>query len=377
MSDTIVWLLRLVELQALFYLILIGTYTYGWRSLLSRPSKRTAKPESITVIVAMRNEAAHIPSLADALLHQEWVDKFKLIILDDHSTDAGWDLLMQLKKQHGDIIIPLKSNGFGKKAALHQAIEAATSDLILVTDADCVPAKNWMHSMVTAFEDPGIQLVLGPVRLEHQHRLFGMFQALEFNSLMGSTAGSAAIGVASMSNGANMAFRKQAFTDVSLKRNDAHFASGDDMFLLSAIVRQFGSKSVAFCAEKEAVVSTAAAQSFRSFILQRLRWVSKSKGYRSPAVLIPAWVVLLFNMSLATLLISSMFFSWMLPLAVLFLTLKALIDYPLLRSVCRFMDQKNLMWLFVPLTILYPFYVVFTALGGMLFNVSWKGRKVR
>jgi hypothetical protein len=41
------------------------------------------------------------------------------------------------------------------------------------------------------------------------------------------------------------------------------------------------------------------------------------------------------------------------------------------------MKQKRLLGYYLPVQIIMPFYVLFTAIGGVLSTVSWKGRPVK
>jgi hypothetical protein len=56
---------------------------------------------------------------------------------------------------------------------------------------------------------------------------------------------------------------------------------------------------------------------------------------------------------------------------------KLIIDLTILIAVSSFMHQKRLLAYFLPVQILMPFYVVFTALGGLFSTVSWKDRPVK
>lgn len=379
MSDWLTWLLRLFEIIALAYVIIIGLYTYGWFILMKKnqPAGKSSTPTSI--LVALRNEEAHVESLLYHLSRQsDLPDQCEFIFVDDHSTDRTKPLLEVFAKNYpAKNVRVIESQAEGKKAALATGLSVATGKLILVTDADCLPGPRWVAGMVAAYEQSQALLLLGPVHLRADKGHFSQFQALEFMSLMGSTGGSASVGLPSMANGANLAFDREAIEKTSPLRKDETFASGDDMFLLDAVVRYYGSKAVVFVADRDVIVPCEPAVSLREFLIQRLRWVSKSKGYSRLAVIFPAIVVMLFNTAIVALLIASLFEIKLLIPAILFLLLKLFTDYPLLRSVAAFMQSRHLMKWFLPLTLIYPFYVTLVAISGLTANVSWKGRSVR
>ena len=145
---------------------------------------------------------------------------------------------------------------------------------------------------------------------------------------------------------------------------------------MQAITKHFGSKAVRFVAASSAIVSTKAVADLKSFFRQRIRWTSKSKHYGSLSIIIPALIVFIFNAIWVGMFVASIFFPWMMLVTMLFLGLKALIDFPLLLSVSQFMQQRKLMRYFLPLTFIYPFYVLAVALAGLFSTTTWKGRVV-
>lgn len=378
MFEGTVWLLRLVELSALAYLLLIAAYTWGWRKLSASLPAKLHTGSKVSVTVALRNESRNVESLVSSLLNQQTNNiVFDLLFVDDHSTDDTLPLLQSWAEIHPERIKVLKASGEGKKAALRQAIEASDAEIILTTDADCRPQPFWLALMVAPFGEPSAQMVLGPVRLEHRKKLLEKLQSLEFCSLMGATGGAVALHKPSMANGANLAFRRNSYLQAYEKQAGQNLASGDDLFMMNSFETMFGAESIGFCNAKSAIVSTQALSTFKDFVSQRIRWVSKSSAYRNLSTLIPAWVVFIFNFFLIAMMMAAIILPWMIPVFMLFFTLKALADFPLVRAVAVFNGQKNLLWLFVPLSLIYPFYVVFIPLIALITKTEWKGRSLK
>ena len=215
-------------------------------------------------------------------------------------------------------------------------------------------------------------MILAPVLLSPTETFFEKIQVLEHLSLIGSTAGSAAIGFPVMCNGANMAYERIAALEVEKQRKDFNIPSGDDMFLMEQFVKNYGDKNVKFLLSKAAIVKTKTCKNFSEFFKQRTRWVSKTKSYTNWKIISTALVVLFFNLSIVSLLISAFFTPVLLIPYFLLTLLKFFIDYPLLKNITSFMNQKDLLAWALPLEFIYPFYVVFTAISGMLINVKWK-----
>jgi hypothetical protein len=83
------------------------------------------------------------------------------------------------------------------------------------------------------------RLIIAPVELKSNLKIFQQLQKLEFASLVASGAGAAAFGKPILCNGANLAFPKKIY---SIHVNDLHneLLSGDDMFLLESVKNSKG-----------------------------------------------------------------------------------------------------------------------------------------
>ncbi len=374
------WYIYLLDAAALLYLGLIGLYTYGWYNLRKSPQTLARNENTIKVgiLIAARNEQEHIPQLLQSLQEQQYPHSLiEVWLVDDHSEDDTARMVNSFKNKHPSFPIHFVINqGQGKKAALRTAILLTSGDLVLVTDADCSLPPGWVRTMVGHFCEDKCQLLLGPVRMKQQKTFLGKLQSLEFISLMGSTAGAVGAGFPVMGNGANIGFNRQTALELNaFSKSD--YASGDDMFFLMAIRKRFGSKAIRFVHAQEAIVETEAQPNLYAFLQQRMRWVSKSKGYRDKYVILPALVVLIFNLLFGFTLILGLANQLFIMVFVLFALLKFLVDYPLLYLTSGFLRRRHLMPYALFLEFVYPFYVVFTGLAGLFLPFSWKGRRYK
>ena len=374
--ETIHILLNVIMIFAALYLICIGAFTYGLLSFRAQRSGVEKSPanKDVSILIAARNEGANIEKLLQSLYNQSFSkDKFEVIIVDDHSTDDTSEVSENFRVLHPEMKLKiLKTTGSGKKQAISQALHAAENELVMVTDADCELPERWIESMVGYFVQNNLKMLLGPVLLSPANTLFEKLQVLEHLSLIASTAGSAAIGMPVMCNGANMMYDRQAAIDVEKYRTDMKIASGDDMFLMEQFIKHYGSQSVKFLLDNEAIVKTATMPNLKTFFRQRSRWASKTKAYTNWKIIATALIVLLFNLSIVFFFVAGFFMSVFWVFFVLYVIMKTLIDFPILKRITHFMKQQKLLrWMF-PLEFIYPFYVVFTAFSGLVTNVKWK-----
>jgi chlorobactene glucosyltransferase len=95
---------------------------------------------SISVLVPARNEERVIERCVRTLLAQNYPD-FEVVVLDDSSSDATYDVLCRLRDQDPRLRVlagaALPEDWCGKAFALRQLAQAARSQYLLLTDADC------------------------------------------------------------------------------------------------------------------------------------------------------------------------------------------------------------------------------------------------
>ena len=375
--ETIHIILNIIMIFAALYLICIGAFTYGlslYRHHAVETMCTSSLQHGVSVLLAARNEEKNIEKLLQSLYNQSFSkEKFEVIIVDDHSTDETSEVSERFRVLHPELNLKvLKATGSGKKQAISQALHAAENELVMVTDADCELPEHWIEVMVDYFVKNNLKMLLGPVLLSPANTLFEKLQVLEHLSLIASTAGSAAIGMPVMCNGANMVYDRQAALDVEKYRTDMKIASGDDMFLMEQFIKHYGSKSVGFILDNQAIVKTATMPNLKAFFRQRTRWTSKTKAYTNWKIIATALIVFLFNLSIVFFFAAGFFIKVFWIFFILYVILKTLIDFPILRRITHFMKQQRLLlWMF-PLEFIYPFYVVFTAFSGLLTNVKWK-----
>lgn len=369
-------ILNIIMIFAAMYLICIGAFTYGL-AILSRNHNRDAiltKHKKVSVLIAARNEGKNIGRLLQSLYNQSFKkEDFEVIIVDDHSADATSDISERFKESHPDMNLKVfEAKGFGKKLAISQALHAAENEIVMVTDADCELPRRWIEKMLAYYTIKDLKMLLGPVLLSPADTLFEKLQVLEHMSLIASTAGSAAIGMPVMCNGANMMYDRKSALSVEADRTDMKIASGDDMFLMEQFIARYGSEAIGFFLNREVIVKTASMPNLKAFFRQRARWTSKTKAYTNWKIIATALTVLMFNLSIVFFFIAGFFMPVFWVFFVLYVILKTLIDYPIIRRISAFMKQKKLkLWMF-PLELIYPFYVVFTAFAGLFTKVSWK-----
>lgn len=355
----------------------------GYFSSSSKETETKVK-EKLSVLIPVRNEAQAITACLDSLAAQDFPsDNFEIIVSDDFSEDYTTHKVLHWAREHPGINLVLvrgeanSKENQGKKKAIERGIEAASGSIMVCTDADTMHGKFWLRSMVSKFNRREVMMVLGPVGLSGEKGIFQKIQVLEFLGIMGFTAGSANLGSALMCNGANLAYRKQAFMEAGEFTGNSGYHSGDDQFLMMKIRKRYGGKSVVFAEEKEAIVLTSPCGNWNDFMEQRIRWVSKSRGYRDPKVITAGLLVSGFPFLILVTSLAGFFYPWLLLLGIFLWLVKILFEYPLVWLMARFFDKKQLLGYYFSAQVFQFLYSIFVALAGQFSHYSWKGRRLR
>lgn len=333
----------------------------------------------VSVLIAARNEEAHIGATISDILAQNFPSELlEVIVVDDHSIDRTSEIVLSYEAR-GVRLIRLnedKALNSYKKKAISEAISRASGELIVTTDADCRMNSDWLKTVVLFYEKNGLKLVSSPVAYFRERAFFQEVQTLEFLYLIGLGASSIGHRMPTTCNGANLAYRKDVFLELGGFKGIDDLASGDDELFLQKVAERYP-ESVGFCKSPAAVVYTYAKENLSQFIEQRKRWASKSTRYKNKkfvALGVSIWLFnVLFLSGIAVAFIHPQYW-WLVGLSFL---LKFLPELFFLMPLCSFINRRQLIWYLPILTVIHPVYMVYIGIAGNSGKYNWKGRMVR
>lgn len=357
-------------------------------TLLQPPSSDKAGPTSgefphLSILVAARNEANHLPLLLRALLGQDYpADRFDIWIIDDRSSDETPEILKTFADRHPGRVFTRRVQGVPpgispKKNALALALAEAQGDILVTTDADCLMSPLWLRTLVAHFT-PGTGLVLGLTTYTRTElRNYGETIAdLEFASYAFVAAALVGLGFPVTGNANNIAYRREAHADQQKTLRHDHLISGDDDFLLQGI-HATGKWGITYMTSPESAVTTAPPDHWRHFWEQRKRWASKCMHYQPRQVIFLSLIFVYFVGILLALPLGWMqaihgwVALWVFGLA---FGIKTLCDYQVMRAASRLFRQEHLMRGFVGAALLHIPLIVSAVVAGSLGSFTWKGQ---
>lgn len=358
------------------YSFLIVYYWQSWRSIPDFIAPADSPQIKISVIIPARNEEENIGNLLKALVEQTYPKEFfEIIVVDDHSDDNTADVVLTFSNVKLIRLTDDNINSY-KKKAIETGIAAATGDLIVTTDADCIPAKEWLKTIVSFKEKTSAVFIAAPVAFKNDPSLLQVFQALDFLTLQGITSASVFKNIHSMCNGANLAYEKKIFYEVNGFAGVDDIASGDDMLLMHKIWKKYP-EQVHFIKSKEVIVTTKPMKTWKEFFNQRIRWASKATRYNDKRIFFVLLLVYLFNLSFLMLLVAGCWLpEYWIWLGVLWIA-KTIIEFPFVYSVSVFFNMQKLMIYFFFFQPLHILYTIISGLLGQFGKYEWKGRKVK
>jgi len=236
----------------------------------------------VSVIICARDEADEIEANLPGVLAQSYKSTHEIVIVNDNSQDDTKYLLDGLYKDFKQLhIIELKQEAVhipGKKFPLSVGIKSAKHELLLLTDADCIPAsEHWIKKMQDGFR-PGIEIVLGYGAYKKAKGIlnkiirFDTFHtALQYLSF--ALAGSPYMGV-----GRNLAYKKELFFRKKGFASHHHLPGGDDDLFINGCAT---AHNTAIVVDKEAFTLSTPAKKWSEWVSQKERHNSTGRYYRT------------------------------------------------------------------------------------------------
>jgi hopene-associated glycosyltransferase HpnB len=158
--------LSILALLAWIYLAFLhGRF---WQSGPILPRAMPVSFPSVAIVVPARDEAEGIAASIGSLLAQDYAGPFRVLLVDDNSTDATAVIARALPGSERLTVIDgaARPRGWaGKLWAVHQGVARTTEELVLLTDADIVHDKAHLSSLVAHLQASGVDMVSEMVAL--------------------------------------------------------------------------------------------------------------------------------------------------------------------------------------------------------------------
>jgi len=267
--------------QLYFYLRYVnGVLRLRSKTIKNKISFLTEQPP-VSVIICAKDEAENLRQFLPFVLQQEYPD-FEVIVINDGSTDETQSLLNDLCVEYQNLrttFVPVGANNLStKKLGLTLGIKAAKNELLLFTDADCMPEdKTWIARMARNFT-PETDFILGYGAYLNKRGFLNRLITYDTLFIALQYMGMAIARKPYMGVGRNMAYRKETFFAHKGFASTLNLISGDDDLLVN---KASDSKNTKVEIAPDSITWSEPNKTFSSWFYQKERHLSVSSYYKA------------------------------------------------------------------------------------------------
>ena len=244
-------------------------------------NKPISQTHPVSVIICARDEAGNLAAYLPGILVQSYPTSHEVIVVNDNSFDDSKYFLEELKKSFKQLhVIELTQEAKlipGKKFPLAIGIKSAKHEIVLLTDADCIPAsENWISHMQSTYND-NTEIVLGYSPFQKMNGFLNKLirwecfhSALQYLSY--ALAGKPYMGV-----GRNLSYKKSLFLQQKGFASHHNIPGGDDDLFINQAANKYNTQ---INIHPESFVLTKPASTWKQWMRQKKRHYSTSKYYK-------------------------------------------------------------------------------------------------
>jgi cellulose synthase/poly-beta-1,6-N-acetylglucosamine synthase-like glycosyltransferase len=197
----------------------IQLFYYGWYfsriAFYKTGVKNKTQQHPVSVIVCARDEDENLARNLPGILVQSYPSTYEVVAVNDNSVDDSKYILQELKKTFKKLnVVELTQEAVhisGKKYPLSIGIREAKHEILLLTDADCVPAsEHWIEKMQAAYDD-NTEIVLGYGAYHKRKGLLNKLIRFETFHTALQYLSYALAGIPYMGVGRNLSYKKSLF----------------------------------------------------------------------------------------------------------------------------------------------------------------------
>jgi len=353
--------------QTLFYvfcfitLVQVFYYLYFFlRLAMYKPKPKTiSQTHPVSVIVCARDEAANLVKNLPGVLIQQYRTTHEVIVVDDNSFDDTKYLLEEFQKSYKQLhAVQLKQEAKfipGKKFPLSVGIKTAKYEIVLLTDADCVPASEfWIEKMQETY-DADTEIVLGYGAFHKRKGLLNKLIRWETFHTALQYLSYALAGTPYMGVGRNLSYKKSVFFRNKGFTSHNHIPSGDDDLFINKSATRYNTR---INIDKDAFTLSSPAKTWGQWIKQKNRHYSTGKYYKTSHKFLLGLYSVTHFLFYPLLVIGLIFYNWQYALIVFgvrFL-IQAIVLYPGMKKL----NEKDLYpwFLFIDIWMFF-YYLIF------------------
>jgi glycosyltransferase involved in cell wall biosynthesis len=357
------WELGMILFCILAAVTAVQVFYYTWffsRIAFFKPkAKQQTQQHPVSVIICARDEDENLARNLPGVLVQTYPSTSEVIVVNDNSLDDSKYILQELKKTFKSLnVVELTQEAKlinGKKYPLSIGIREAKHEVLLLTDADCVPASEfWIQKMQDGYGN-GTEIVLGygayhkkPGVLNKLIRFETFHTALQYLSY-------ALAGLPYMGVGRNLSYKKDVFIRNKGFSSINHIPSGDDDLFINKVAT---GKNTAVIIDPDAVTRSIPKTTWSGWLKQKSRHYTTAKFYKPKHKFLLGLYFITQFIFYPLVAVTAIFYDWRLALGIL--GLRLLVQGIILYNAMKKMGEKDLWpWFFFLDLWMFFYYIIF------------------
>ena len=334
--------------------------------------KNNTQTHPVSVIICARDEAANLAKNLPGSLVQAYSTSHEVIVVNDNSFDDSKYLLEEFERNFKHLkVVELKQEAKmipGKKFPLSVGIKTAKYEIVLLTDADCVPSsEHWIEKIQESYED-STEIVLGYGAYHKKKGLLNRLirwetfhTALQYLSY--ALAGKPYMGV-----GRNLSYKKAIFFRHKGFSSFNHISSGDDDLFINTAATKNNTK---INISPEAFTLSDSPNTWNQWVKQKRRHYSTAKYYKPLHQFLLGLYSLSHFLFFPLLITAVAFYNWQWSLLVF--SIRFIIQLIILYPCMKKLNEKDLFPFLLLLDIwMFFYYFIFSITLLLKPRASWK-----
>jgi cellulose synthase/poly-beta-1,6-N-acetylglucosamine synthase-like glycosyltransferase len=334
--------------------------------------KNNTQTHPVSVIICARDEAANLAKNLPGSLVQAYSTSHEVIVVNDNSFDDSKYLLEEFERNFKHLkVVELKQEAKmipGKKFPLSVGIKTAKYEIVLLTDADCVPSsEHWIEKIQESYDD-STEIVLGYGAYHKKKGLLNRLirwetfhTALQYLSY--ALAGKPYMGV-----GRNLSYKKAIFFRHKGFSSFNHISSGDDDLFINTAATKNNTK---INISPEAFTLSDSPNTWNQWVKQKRRHYSTAKYYKPLHQFLLGLYSLSHFLFFPLLITAVAFYNWQWSLLVF--SIRFIIQLIILYPCMKKLNEKDLFPFLLLLDIwMFFYYFIFSITLLLKPRASWK-----
>lgn len=326
----------------------------------------------VSVVIPARNEEENILNCINSISNSNYpIENFEIIAVNDRSTDKTGEILTELSHKVKNLKVVnideahLHINLKGKPGALQSGIDEANGEIILMTDADCKVAPNWIKKISSCYKNKNIGFVASFTNVEGKG-LFNRIQAIEWIYMHTLACAGIGLGYPLGCFGNNISVRKSDFDEIG-GFEKIRFSVTEDLALITEFHKQ--GKGIIYLVDEDADIDTLPCRTLGDYIKQHHRWAVGGMELGWKAVMfvlssVSLWVGFIISIINGNYFLAALFpvtriigdyivilpsilklkkyelIPWIIPSVIFFITLETIVPFLLFKKTITWKDQS-------------------------------------